>query len=210
MQTLTESFRYEYSKLWLSILSVDRDGMRQHCLNLGITRDLYPLFACMLTGRPWESVVAGINKTPHSSSEVNSLRFITESFASLSLSLCVFSLALFPQKDVLQSTTSIVLPRVSEILEKVDRQMLLVLKTNDLIRSIETSLGTLDRMTSFLVMSKCCVRSVAAQDQLGAVTAVDRFCAHLSRFWAIFRLNAMYIWLGVRSFSLLSTLQHIL
>lgn len=45
--------------------------MRQHCLNLGIKRDLYPLFACMLTGRPWESVVAGINKTPHSSSEVS-------------------------------------------------------------------------------------------------------------------------------------------
>lgn len=119
-------------------------------------------------------------------------------------------LILCRQKDVLQSTTSIVLPRVSEILEQVDRQMLLVLKTNDLIRSIETSLGTLDRMTSFLTMSKCCVLSVAAQDQLGAVTRVDRFYAHLSRFWSIFRLNAMYIWLGLRNFSLLSTLRHML
>lgn len=178
--------------------------MRQHCLNLGIKRDLYPLFACMLTGRPWESVVAGINKTPHSSSEVShSINFLFR------VSTPIVFLLSSPQKDVLQSSTSIVLPRVSEILEQVDRQMLLVLKTNDLIRSIETALGTLDRMTSFLVMSKCCIRSVAAQDQLGAVTSVDRFCAHLSRFWAIFRLNVMYIWLGLRSFSLLSTLRHL-
>lgn len=88
--------------------------------------------------------------------------------------------------------------------------MLLVLKTNDLIRSIETSLGTLDRMTSFLVMSKCCIKSVADQDQLGAVTRIERVCAHWSRFWSIFRLNAMYIWLGLRNFSLMSTIRHIM
>lgn len=69
-QNLTDRFRYNYSKLWLSILKVDREGMRYHSGTLGIKRELYPLFACMLTGRPWESVVAGIDKTKQSSEEV--------------------------------------------------------------------------------------------------------------------------------------------
>lgn len=156
--------------------------MRTHCLNLGVKRELYPLFACMLTGRPWESVMAGVNRTRHTSGE----------------------------KDVLQSTTSLVLPHISEILEHVDRQMLLVLKTNDLIRSIETSLGTLDRMTSFLVMSKCCIRSVAAQDALAAETRWAHWGGTVGRMWALFRVNVYYMWLGLRSFSLMSTIRHVM
>lgn len=71
VQDLTDKFRYEYSKLWLSILKVDRDGMRDHCLNLGVTKDLYPLFACMLTGRPWNSVIGGIDRVKQSAKEVS-------------------------------------------------------------------------------------------------------------------------------------------
>lgn len=69
-QDLTDKFRYEYSKLWLSILKVDREGMRNHCLNLGVSKDLYPLFACMLTGRPWNSVIGGIDRVKQSAKEV--------------------------------------------------------------------------------------------------------------------------------------------
>lgn len=181
-QNLTDAFRYEYSKLWLSILNVDRDGMRQHCLNLGVKRELYPLFACMLTGRTWETVVAGVQRQRHTSGE----------------------------KDLLQSTTSLVLPHISEILENVDRQMLLVLKTNDLIRSIETSLGTLDRMTSFLVMSKCCIRSVAVMDAAAARTRWSRWSRSCSQMWALLRVNVYYMWLGLRSFSLMATVRQLL
>lgn len=45
--------------------------MRSHSQSLGIKRELYPLFACMLTGRPWESVIAGIDKTKQSLKEVS-------------------------------------------------------------------------------------------------------------------------------------------
>lgn len=182
MQNLTDSFRYEYSKLWLSILNVDRDGMRRHCAALGVKRDLYPLFACMLTGRTWETVIGGVQRQRHTSSE----------------------------KDLLQSTTSLVLPHISEILEQVDRQMLLVLKTNDLIRSIETSLGTLDRMTSFLVMTRCCIRSVyAEEDALAAQSRWRRWVRQASQMWALFRVNVYYMWLGVRSFSLMGSVKQI-
>lgn len=68
---LSEKFRYEYAKLWLSILRVDRDSMKKHASNLGIKENLYGLFACMVTGRPWETVIKGIDKTRHSAEEVN-------------------------------------------------------------------------------------------------------------------------------------------
>lgn len=50
--------------------------MRNHSKTLGIKRELYPLFACMLTGRPWESVVAGIDKTKQSAQEVRNIKAI--------------------------------------------------------------------------------------------------------------------------------------
>lgn len=67
---LTNKFRYEYSKLWLSILNVDRNAMKKHSMNLGIKGDLYGLFACMVTGRPWELVIQGIDKKRYSDDEV--------------------------------------------------------------------------------------------------------------------------------------------
>lgn len=68
--TLTPKFRYEYSKLWLSILNVDKTAMRKHSENLGIKGDLYGLFACMVTGRPWELVVQGIDRKRITDDEV--------------------------------------------------------------------------------------------------------------------------------------------
>lgn len=40
--------------------------------------------------------------------------------------------------------------------------MLLIFKTNDLLRGIETTLGTRASASSFLNMSRCCVRALAA------------------------------------------------
>lgn len=182
LQNLTNEFRYQYSKLWLSILNVDRKGMRYHTGKLGIKGDLYPLFACMLTGRPWESVVAGVTKTTPTSAE----------------------------KDLMQSNTTLVLPSISDILEQVDRQMLLILKTNDLIRGIENTLRTNNRMTSFWVMSKCCVRSVGLHDVQNAANDWQRFITSLGQNWTLFKLNIYYLYLGVINFSLISTLQQLL
>ncbi len=69
-QNLTDRFRYVYSKLWLSILKVDRKGMRYYTEQLGIKSNLYGLFVCMVSGRPWESVSAGVTKRVSDEREV--------------------------------------------------------------------------------------------------------------------------------------------
>lgn len=113
------------------------------------------------------------------------------------------------QKERLQSTTGLVLPHISDILEHVDRQMLLVLKTNDLIRNIESTLGTQNRMTSFLVMSKCCVKSVFHQDKLESRTnwalLKTKFCEN----WTIFKLNIYYLFLGLKNFNFYSSIKQL-
>uniref|UniRef100_T1H5S2 ABC1 atypical kinase-like domain-containing protein n=1 Tax=Megaselia scalaris TaxID=36166 RepID=T1H5S2_MEGSC len=158
---LTNKFRYEYSKLWLSILNVDRNAMKKHSMNLGIKGDLYGLFACMVTGRPWELVIQGIDK------------------------------------ELLQNNSQMVIPQLSDVLEQVDRQMLLILKTNDLIRGIESTLGTKNRMTAFWVMSKCCVKSSYKEEISTEDRRIARWRLIFSEKWAIFKLNIYYLYLGL-------------
>lgn len=68
------------------------------------------------------------------------------------------------------------LPQISELLNKVPRQMLLLLKTNDLLRGIETVLQTRASASSFLNMSRCCVRALSRWEGGTAV------CSAGSRF----------------------------
>lgn len=44
--------------------------MRIHTENLGIKSNLYGLFVCMVTGRPWETVAAGVTKRVQDEREV--------------------------------------------------------------------------------------------------------------------------------------------
>lgn len=69
-QNLTNEVRWEYSKLWLSILDKDKQGMKEHCDKLGVG-DLYALFACMVSGRTWDSIESGLDKTKFTAREVS-------------------------------------------------------------------------------------------------------------------------------------------
>lgn len=52
----------EYANLWLSILNRDRTSMKYHSTKLGLTENMYGIFACMITGRTWDSIISGIDK----------------------------------------------------------------------------------------------------------------------------------------------------
>jgi aarF domain-containing kinase len=53
--------------------------------------------------------------------------------------------------------------------------MLLVLKTNDLLRSIEYRLGTHSRKDSFIEMTRCCIRAVYV-DQMQSTDSLLTKC----------------------------------
>ncbi|XP_055703550.1 aarF domain-containing kinase 1 [Phlebotomus papatasi] len=173
---LSDQFRYDYSQLWLSILRVDRVAMRQFSEKLGIRGNLYGIFACMITGRPWEAVLQGIDRTRQSTDE----------------------------KKAIQNETSMVLPQIADVLEHVDRQMLLILKTNDLIRSIETTLGTQNRQTAFAVMSRCCIQTVFHQEQAKSKSEWKKFSLKLRKFIIELKISIYYTYLWILNLRLWS------
>ncbi|KAF2363780.1 UbiB domain [Trinorchestia longiramus] len=128
---VSDSIRRSYSQFWLAILGKDVDGIAKYGRELGVG-DLSGLFACMVTARSWDSITRGIDK--HSIDDT--------------------------ERDEVSANASKLLPEIISALGRVNRQMLLLLKTNDLLRGIEYSLNIEHSQKSFLTMSRCCVRAV--------------------------------------------------
>ena len=68
-QQLTDEFRLHYSQFWNSILKSDLEGMQKNADHLGVGKN-YDVFACMLTGRSWNSIQKGIDKSEKNAAEV--------------------------------------------------------------------------------------------------------------------------------------------
>ena len=78
LQTLNNDFRIKYCNLWSSIIERNVEGIKKWARALG-TGDLFPLFACMVTGRSWESVSnSGVVEKEFSASEVGNSLLILE------------------------------------------------------------------------------------------------------------------------------------
>ncbi|CAG5028468.1 unnamed protein product [Parnassius apollo] len=167
---LSEKFRYHYSKLWLSIIGRDRDEMKIHAEELGIPKDLYGLFACMVTGRPWDVIMKGIDRTKPSSQE----------------------------KSTFQNELPNFLHHVTQCLEHVNREALLVLKTNDLIRSIEYALGMQERMCGFMVMTKCCTKSIYQLEYKKEKSLIRRQYLNVNYIWSLLILYLYNVFLKLR------------
>ncbi|KAM9294328.1 aarF domain-containing protein kinase 1 [Gastrophryne carolinensis] len=138
-QTLTDTFRLDYCRLWQALIAADMEGIRRYSQRMG-AGDLYPLFACMLTARSWDAVNRGIDRGPATREESQEIR----------------------------SNASAYLPQISQLLANIPRQMLLLLKTNDLLRGIEATLHSRASASSFLGMSRCCVRALARHRKASA------------------------------------------
>uniref|UniRef100_A0A8C4Q9P0 AarF domain-containing protein kinase 1 n=1 Tax=Eptatretus burgeri TaxID=7764 RepID=A0A8C4Q9P0_EPTBU len=128
---LSLSFRLEYCRLWLALIRADIQAIEKHSRALG-AGDLFPLFACILTARPWKVVLDGIDRVPISLNE----------------------------SAELQAEAAHYLSQISGLLDRVPRQMLLLIKTNDLLRGVEATLRTRASASSFLVMARSCVQAL--------------------------------------------------
>ncbi|XP_041514555.1 aarF domain-containing protein kinase 1 isoform X3 [Microtus oregoni] len=179
-EVLTEEFRLDYCHLWQSLIWTDMERVKQYSQRLGAA-ELYPLFACMLTARSWDSVKRGIGQAPVSATEDSEIRNNAASY----------------------------LPEISQLLNHVPRQMLLILKTNDLLRSIETTLGTRSSASSFLNMSRCCIRALAEHRKRDAGSFFRRTQISFSEAFSLWQINLHELLLrvkGLRLFCWVSTL----
>ncbi|XP_029139302.1 uncharacterized aarF domain-containing protein kinase 1 isoform X6 [Protobothrops mucrosquamatus] len=91
------------------------------------------------------------------------------------------------------------LPQITKLLSNVPRQMLLLLKTNDLLRGIESSLQTRANASSFLNMSRCCIRALAMYQRSKSNSLFRKAQISLSEALSLWQINLyeLFLWLKV-------------
>lgn len=76
--------------------------------------------------------------------------------------------------------------------------MLLVLKTNDLMRGIEHTLLTNARMGSYKVMSECCVKSVYSERICNSRSKVTKFKLKAIQYWTLLKIKLYFSYLVLK------------
>ncbi|KAK7970290.1 ABC1 family-domain-containing protein, partial [Apiospora saccharicola] len=131
---IPEVLRRNYAKMWLAVIDGDMDRMKHYAHEVaGITEEQFPLFASAITGRDYSVISSSIMK-PRSTGEKKTMG------------------------DALQEG---LLTDLVQLLGQVPRIMLLILKTNDLTRSLDENLQTRQGpMRNFMILARYCARTV--------------------------------------------------
>lgn len=85
--------------------------------------------------------------------------------------------------------------QIADILAFVNRQMILIFKTNDLLRSIESSLGTSSSMISVIQMSRACFRCLNQERYRRSRTALSRYRVNFMHHWDQFKISCYEVFL---------------
>lgn len=126
--------RRSYAKLWLAVIDGDENRMRQYAREVaGITDEQFPLFASAITGRDYTALQKGVA----SPRDENEKEVMTEALGEG------------------------LLAQLIQLLANVPSVILLILKTNDLTRSLDENLqaGT-GPERQFLILARYCARAV--------------------------------------------------
>jgi aarF domain-containing kinase len=128
--------RRSYAHLWLAVLQMDEKNMRKYAYEVaGIGDEEFPIFASAITGRDFTVV---------QNNEIASRRNKEEKRAI---------------SDALGSGNLI--EQLVQLLGKVPRVILLILKTNDLTRSLDENLQTREGpVRSFMILARYAARTV--------------------------------------------------
>lgn len=127
--------RRSYAKMWLAVLDGDMTRMAKYAHEVaGVDEKSFPLFASAITGRDFKVLQSASIMKPRNDSEKDHI------------------------SGQLQDG---LLTDLVQLLGKVPRIILLILKTNDLTRSLDESLQTRQGpIRSFLIMAQYCLQTV--------------------------------------------------
>lgn len=129
---LSEDLRSNYAHLWTALIKADEQDIEKYSYKVGGT-EIYQIFACMLTGREWDKI---------SQSDLSSARE-TEEVGRISEGAMTY------------------LVEVADILGKLPRPVLLLLKTNDLLRHVDEKISDeSDERLTYVIMGSYCSKAV--------------------------------------------------
>lgn len=175
------SLRRSYAKMWLAVIDGDMERMKKYVGEVaGVGEDKFPLFASAITGRDFSVVSSSILK-PKDASE---------------------------QKTMSGALQEGLLVDLVQMLGQVPRIILLILKTNDLTRSLDENLQTRQGpVRQFLILARYCMRTVFREQveeirSRGSLcwpgNALRVFAAWLGLVRVEVKLEAFELWIGVK------------
>ncbi|KAK3307966.1 ABC1 family-domain-containing protein [Chaetomium strumarium] len=178
---IPQSLRRSYAKMWLAIIDGDMERMKKYVTEVaGVGEDKFPLFASAITGRDFSIVSSSIMK-PKDPSE---------------------------QKTMSGALQEGLLVDLVQMLGQVPRIILLILKTNDLTRSLDENLQTRQGpVRQFLILARYCMRTVFREQleeirQRGSLywppNALRVFAAWLGLLRVEIKLEAFELWIGIK------------
>lgn len=158
------TLRRSYAKMWLAVIDGDMERMKKYVGEVaGIGEDKFPLFASAITGRDFSVVSSSILK-PREASE---------------------------QKTMSGALQEGLLVDLVQMLGQVPRIILLILKTNDLTRSLDENLQTRQGpVRQFLILARYCMRTVFHEQ-------LDEIRQRGSLYWPPNALRVLAAWLGL-------------
>ena len=162
---ISSEFRLAYARLWKSVIEGDVEKIKECCRDIG-AGDAYRLFSSVLTHRTWSSV---------------SVRAIS-------------SQTTLEEMQLIKERAPGYLVQVADFLAKIPRPLLLLLKTNDLLRAIERSLtlpGDCRPVQSFFITTRYCADAIYL-DGVQAESGISllRFTKlYFDRLLTLFKVN---------------------
>ncbi|KAJ9553300.1 hypothetical protein OSB04_017345 [Centaurea solstitialis] len=117
--------RTNYAALWKALVLADAKSIKENCMKFGAGEDLYAFFTSILTMKPWERVI---------DPAVDHLAIHGPS------ELQIYGPEYFSQ--------------VTELLHRLPRVILLMMKTNDCLRSVDNALLQRPSLESFLIIGR--------------------------------------------------------
>ena len=131
---IPQSLRRSYAKLWLAVIDADEPRMRKYAKEVaGVSDEQVPLFASAITGRDYTVLTKSI-AIARSDEE---------------------------KRHINDALGDGMLQQLVQLLAHVPRIILLILKTNDLTRSLDENLHTRQGpVRTFLILARYCSRTV--------------------------------------------------
>ncbi|KAL3581650.1 hypothetical protein D5086_015982 [Populus alba] len=133
--------RFNYAALWKALIFSDANAIKENSVKLGAGEDLYALFAAILTMKPWNRII-----------DPSIDHLVIKGDDSERSERQMYASQLFPQ--------------ISELLRRLPRVILLMLKTNDCLRSVNSCLLQGSSVETFFIIGKVSSKAVVEAKKL--------------------------------------------
>ena len=129
---LSDEFRLAYCHLWKAVIFGNEEEIEYYSRMMNVA-DMYPLFASVLTHRPFH-------------------RILDATIESLEIPRTEAS------REELQEYAGAFLLDINDILTRVPRELLLLLKMNDCLRALDSRLQS--SLSSFVTIARYCIKAI--------------------------------------------------